>query len=253
MASDVAHSGKEGTKSASSDVPLRILVVDDHPAIRQGIIALIHTEGDLTVCGEAETFREALAKARELEPDIVLLDINLPDTNGFELIRVLKTEFPDLPMLVVSVHEETRFALRALQAGASGYIRKADAAGDVLEGVRRVLGGEIFLSQKFANEMIFQITSSGNGRPSPVERLSPREREVLELLGGGRTTREIGRQLNISVKTVETHRGHMKEKLNLGSSNELTRFALDWAVQNEDPLDGQGEMTFPSQPTRSGP
>lgn len=214
----------------------RVLVVDDHPAIRHGLVTLIDAEDDLEVCGQAETFQEGLARARELRPDAIVLDLSLPDTSGMELIKAIKAELPFVAILVVSVHQESKYALKALLAGALGYIMKADAAESVLEGVRKVLDGEIHVSPKFNESLIFQAIRGQQGNrnsPSPVERLSPRELEILELMGHAKSTREIAQQLNISPKTVETHRGHMKEKLGMQTTGELLRFALDWVVQQD--------------------
>lgn len=197
-------------------------------------MTLIDAEDDLEVCGQAETFQEGLARARALKPDAIVLDLSLPDTSGMELIKAIKAELPFVAILVVSVHEESKYALRALMAGALGYIMKADAAECVLEGVRKVLAGEIHVSSKFSGSLILQAIRGKQGTGNSlsfVDRLSPREREILELMGRARNTREIGQQLNISPKTVETHRGHMKEKLGMQTTSELLRFALDWVVQ----------------------
>jgi DNA-binding NarL/FixJ family response regulator len=208
----------------------RILVVDDHPAIRHGLVALIGAESDLEVCGEATNYQEGLACALSLKPDAIVMDISLPDTNGIELIKAIKQEMPFVAVLVISVHDESQYALRALQAGALGYLMKADAAANVLTGLRRVLTGEVHVSPKLSERLIFQVLQGRGAGISPVDRFSPREREVLELLGQGLCTREIAKQLNMSPKTVETHRGHMKEKLGVQTTGELVRFALDWVI-----------------------
>jgi DNA-binding NarL/FixJ family response regulator len=210
----------------------RIVVIDDHPIMRHGMIALINAESDMQVCAEAETYRTGLDAMRLYQPDAVVVDLGLPDVDGMELIKVLRDEQPALAILVISMHSESEYALRALRAGANGYIVKSDAATNVVAGLRKVLNGELSLSPNFSDRLIFQIirapAAPGN---SPVDRLTQREREVLELIGQGLGTREVGRRLNISVKTVETHRGHLKEKLKLQTSGELTRFAMDWVAQ----------------------
>ena len=212
----------------------RVLVVDDHPAIRHGLVTLIGAEDDFEICGEAASFRQGLASALHLKPDAIVLDISLPDTSGIELIKAIRAELPYVSILAISVHDESQYALRALQAGALGYIMKADAAASVLEGLRKVLAGEIHVSPKFSERLIFQVLQGKrNPHGSPVDRFSAREREVLDLLGRGFGTREIAHQLNISPKTVETHRGHMKEKLGVQSTGELVRFALDWVIQQQ--------------------
>lgn len=227
---DCLHS--QAALPARNNYVIRVLVVDDHPAIRHGLVTLIDAEEDLEVCGQAETFQGGLSSAQALKPDVIVLDLSLPDTSGMELIKAIKAEFPFVAILVVSVHDESRYALRALQAGALGYVMKSDAAATVLQGIRRVYGGEMHVSPSFNDRLMFQVLQGKSGSHSAlVDRLSPREMEILELIGLARGTREIAMQLNISPKTVETHRGHMKEKLGLQTTNELIRFALDWTIQ----------------------
>lgn len=210
----------------------KVVVIDDHPIIRHGMSALINAEKDLEVCAEAETFRTGLDAVRLNQPDAVLLDLGLPDADGVELIKVLRREMPALAILVVSMHSESEYALRALRAGANGYIMKSDAASNVVTGLKKALKGELSLSPTFSERLIFQvIRAPANTGASPVERLTQREKEVLDLIGRGLGTRQVGQRLNISVKTVETHRGHLKEKLRLPTSGELTRFAMDWVAQ----------------------
>ncbi len=216
----------------------RVLVVDDHPVFRHGITALINAESDMEVCGDAGAAAAALGAMRSLKPDVAMLDISLPGPNGIELIKQLKAEFPKLPILVLSMHDESLYALRALRAGALGYAMKAEALTQVVAGLRKVLSGEIYLSERFSKMLIFQaVQAADSGTGSPVDRLSDRELEVLQFLGRGFGTNGIAEELNLSAKTIETHRAHIKEKLGLQDAKELVRFAVDWAAQSTDPAD----------------
>lgn len=213
----------------------RVLIVDDHPVFRIGIIALINAEPDLHVCGEASSSQSALEAMRRLRPDIALLDISLPGTNGIELIKQMKSEEPKLPILILSMHDESLYALRALRAGALGYVMKAEALTHVLDAMRKTLKGEVYVSKTLSERLIFQAIQSPDGNiGSPVDRLSDREIEVLTMIGRGHSTKEVAAQLHLSVKTIETHRAHIKEKLNFRDGNELVRFAVDWVGQEGD-------------------
>ncbi|MCK9588224.1 MAG: response regulator transcription factor [Terrimicrobiaceae bacterium] len=212
----------------------RVLIVDDHPVFRHGITALINAESDLTICGEAATSPSALEAMRTLKPDIALLDISLPGTNGIELIKLMKAEQPKLPLLMLSMHDESLYALRALKAGALGYVMKAEALTQVLDALRKVLKGEIYVSPHLGERLIFQAIQSTDGSTgSPVDRLSDRELEVFVLLGRGRGTKEIASDLHLSVKTIETHRAHIKGKLGFRDAGEMVRFAIDWVAQEK--------------------
>ena len=208
--------------------------MDDHPVFRHGISALINAESDLEVCGEASSSPTALDAMRTLSPDVALLDISLPGTNGIELIKLMKAEQPKLPLLMLSMHDESLYALRALKAGALGYVMKAEALTHVLDALRKVLRGEIYVSPRLSERLIFQaIQTAEGGSGSPVDRLSDRELEVLELLGRGFGTKEIAGELHLSVKTIETHRAHIKEKLGFRDAGEMVRFAIDWVAQEK--------------------
>ena len=210
----------------------KILIVDDHPVFRHGIAALISAEKDLTVCGEAESAPAALDVMRRLKPDLAVLDISLQGTNGIELIKLMRSEQPRLPVLILSMHDESLYALRALRAGAKGYLMKAEAMTQVVNALRKVLNGEIYVSPRFSERLIFKaIQSLEGGMGSPVDKLSDRELEVLQLLGKGFGTREIANELHLSVKTIETHRAHIKEKLGFKDAGEMVRFAIDWVAQ----------------------
>ncbi len=228
-------STKTQTEAESSAPPRkRVLIVDDHPVFRHGISALINAEADLTVCGEASSSQSALEAMRTLRPDVALLDISLPGTNGIELIKLMKAEQPHLPLLMLSMHDESLYALRALRAGALGYVMKVEALTHVLAALRKVMKGEIYVSKEFSERLIFQaVQSVEGGMGSPVDKLSDRELEVLELLGRGLGTKAIADQLHLSVKTIETHRAHIKEKLGFKDASEMVRFAIDWVAQEK--------------------
>ena len=213
----------------------RVLLVEDHPVFLHGLIDLIEAAGDFEVCGKAPSATVALSLMRKEKPDAVVVDIALPGTNGVELIKMMKAEIPSLAVLVVSMYDESQYALRALRAGALGYIMKGEATSDVVTGLRRILQGEIHLSPAFSERLIFKsIGQHETPESSPVAKLTPREIDVLELMGRGFGTREIGEQLNLSGKTVETHRGHMREKLHFKDTSELVRFAMEWVTRNEE-------------------
>ena len=212
--------------------PLRVLLVEDHPIFRHGLRQLIETEADMQVCGEADSAQRALSLLRETEADAAIIDIALPGTNGIELLKHIKAEHPRLPVLVVSAHDEEHYALRALRAGASGYVMKREAADTLIAGLRRVLSGQVHVSKSFGEQLIFQVAhGSGEGTHSPLDRLTDREIEVLELVGNGKSSREIADALHLSTKTIESHRLHIKEKLGCKSSTELVRFAVEWVAQ----------------------
>ena len=210
----------------------RILLVDDHPLLRQGIAQLINEESDLMVCGEAEDAASALTAAENSSPDLAVVDISLKNQNGLELIKDFKARFPDLLMLVLSMHDEAIYAERALRAGARGYIMKREASEKVLEAIRHVLEGGVYVSNKTTAGILDKVT----GHPSTTARsaldiLSDREMEVLMLIGKGYGSQQISKQLHISVKTIEAHRANIKLKLNLPSSSELLQHAIRWTQQ----------------------
>jgi DNA-binding NarL/FixJ family response regulator len=212
----------------------RVLIVDDHPIFRLGLAGLISEQPHLEVCGHAESAPLALEAMRKFEPDLVLLDLSLRGTNGIELIKLMKAEQPQLPILVISMHDEAIFGLRALKAGALGYVMKAEAMAHVAEAITKVLQGKIYVSPNFGEKLIFKaVQSIEAGTGSPVDTLSDRELEVLQLLGKGHSTRSIADTLHLSVKTIETHRAHIKEKLGFQDSEDMVRFAIDWVAQQE--------------------
>jgi len=211
----------------------RVYLVDDHPIVRQGLIKLIEQEEGLEVCGEAGSVSEALAAIRELDPDVILVDISLEDSNGLELIKLIDDLGLQIPMLVLSMHDESLYAEHALRAGASGYVMKQAASNTLIQAIEKVMEGEIYVSKNMSSQMLkMAFKSGGEEARTGAERLSLRELEVFELIGRGNSTREIAEQLNLSVKTIETYRAHIKEKLHLRSGTELMQRAIHW-VENE--------------------
>ncbi len=213
----------------SAAEPVRLLLVDDHPVVRKGLAQLIDGESDMAVCGEAETATEALAIVRQTEPDLAIIDISLKDSSGIELIKDLRARYPRLPVLVLSMHDESFYAERCLRAGAMGYVTKEEATETVLTAVRRILSGDLYLSEKMASKMLSVFVSGGrNSSGSSIDRLSDRELEVFELIGRGLPTREVAEKLHLSVKTIESHRANIKRKLNLSNATELLQRAIQW-------------------------
>ena len=206
-----------------------VFVIDDHPIVREGLTQLINREPDLIVCGTAEDIYEALKAMQTLKPDIALADISLKGADGIELIKNLKLRMPALPVLVLSIHDESIYAPRALRAGARGFIMKQEATENVLLALRRVLSGEIYLSKRMANKMLQQFVGApATAQKFSIDRLSDRELEVFRLIGQGYGTRRIAEELRLSVKTVESYREHIKEKLTLSDASELVQHAIQW-------------------------
>lgn len=206
-----------------------VLIVDDHPIVRQGLAQLINQEKDLEVCGQAEDAHEAMQAIRQLNPDMVIVDISLKDTSGMELIKDLKIQHPDLPVLTLSMHDEAVYGERALRAGARGYVMKQEATGKVVTAIRRVLAGEVYVSEGMAAKMVSKLVGGGaRTASSPADSLSDRELEVFRMIGEGFGTREMAEKLHLSIKTVETYRAHIKDKLGLQDANELLRTAIQW-------------------------
>jgi DNA-binding NarL/FixJ family response regulator len=208
----------------------QIIIVDDHPIVRQGLAQLIDQEADLHICGQAEDAHQAMRAIRELSPDLVIVDVTLRTTSGIDLIKDIKIQFPEVPVLTLSMHDEALYAERALRAGAKGYIMKQEATEEVVTAIRRVLAGTVYVSQGMAAKMVSTIAAGASEKgSSPVDRLSDRELEVFRLIGEGFGTREMAEKLHLSVKTIETYRAHIKDKLSLQDANELLRAAIRWA------------------------
>jgi DNA-binding NarL/FixJ family response regulator len=210
----------------------RILIVDDHPMMREGLRTLISRERDLTVCGEAETAGQALDAVANLKPDLVLADITLPGRNGIELIKDICALQHATLILVISMHDESLYTERVLRAGARGYIMKQESGPTMMQAIRQVLAGRIYLSDKMSAQII-EYVAGKRTKASPIERLSDREWEVFQLIGRGKSTVQIAEELHLSTKTVETHRAHVKKKLDLRTMPELISFASRW-IETQD-------------------
>jgi len=207
----------------------KVFVVDDHPIVRQGLALLINRESDLTVCGEAEDAQTAMQAVATVKPDILVVDISLNGPDGLDLLKDVRMRHPELPVLILSMHDESIYAERALRAGAQGYIMKQEATEKVLVALRRILSGEIYVSERIANRMLQRyIGSRSIGRPSSIADLTDRELEVFRLMGQGVETRKIAEMLNLSLKTVQAYCARIKEKLSLNNATELLREAVRW-------------------------
>jgi DNA-binding NarL/FixJ family response regulator len=204
-----------------------VFIVDDHPLLRQGLALLVNREEDLIVCGEAEEAQTAMKEIEARRPDILIADISLNGPDGLELLKNLRALYPSLPVLILSMHDESIYAERALRARANGYIMKQEATEKVLVAVRRILGGDIYLSDRMANKLLHQFISGASPHMhSRLSALSDRELEVFRLIGEGRSTRQIAEKLHLSIKTVETYQAHIKDKLSLHSGRELVQHAI---------------------------
>jgi DNA-binding NarL/FixJ family response regulator len=206
----------------------RVFILEDHPIVRQGIADLITQEMDMTVCGQSDNYKEALENIASLKPDVVLLDISLNGASGLELLCSLKTHQPDAKVLILSMHDETLYAERALREGAKGYIMKQEATEKVLEAIRHVVKGQIYLSDQMLERVLEKKYAGCPTDASPMETLSDRELEVFRLIGEGISTSIIAKQLHRSIKTIETYRARIKVKLNLKNNMELIRAAMHW-------------------------
>ena len=212
----------------------RVFLVDDHPIVRQGLTLFINREPDLMVCGEAEDMHGALQAFESAKPNIMILDISLNGPDGLELLKNLRMNHPGMPVLILSMHHESIYAERALRAGANGYVMKQEASEKVLVALRRILSGEIYVSDRIANNMLQHYVRGANlAGNSSVAELSDRELEVFRLIGEGHGTRAIAEALHLSVKTVESYQAHIKEKLSLRSARELVQHAVQWCVSEK--------------------
>jgi DNA-binding NarL/FixJ family response regulator len=222
------------TTKSDTAAATRILIVDDHPLVREGLIGLLAAQSDFVVCGEAAGVAEARELVLSTKPDVVIIDLTLSDGTGLELIKDLRAKCPDIRLLVLSMHDESLYAERALRAGAVGYVNKHEASRTIVQAVRTILAGKLYLSPNMT-ELVVQrafVAGADLSRPA-VDRLTEREREVFELIGQGLSSRQIAVKLDVSPKTVETHREHIKEKLELTTSTELTRYAVQWVLENQ--------------------
>jgi DNA-binding NarL/FixJ family response regulator len=208
--------------------------VDDHPIVRQGLGLLINREPDLVVCGEAEDAPSALQRMASAQPDLMVIDISLNGPDGLELLKTIRLKEPILPVLILSMHEESTYAERSLRAGANGYIMKQEATERVLVAIRRILEGKVYLSERLTNKMLEQfVHGAGASNNNPLTTLSDRELEVYRLIGAGHGTRQIADELHVSVKTVESYQAHIKEKLSLRNARELVQHAIESSLSEK--------------------
>jgi DNA-binding NarL/FixJ family response regulator len=211
----------------------RVLLVDDHPIVREGLARVIDQQADFAVCGSAVSAHEALQAVVSTKPDLAVVDVSLDGSHGIELVKELRARHPALPVVMLSMHDETLYAERALRAGAKGYVMKREPPQRLLQAMRKVLQGGLCFSEAVTARMLERVSRSSSGEvPLPMERLSDRELEVLEMIGHGRTTRQIADTLHLSMKTVQAHREHLKEKLELPDATSLARHAIHW-VESE--------------------
>jgi DNA-binding NarL/FixJ family response regulator len=209
--------------------PRRVLIVDDHPIVRHGVRRMIESESDLTVCGEAASEPEARMLIRELKPDVAIVDLSLERGDGLDLVRDVHAQHPELPILVLSMHDESIYAERLLAAGAMGYIMKQAASEQLIVALRRVLGGRVYLSEALSRTLGARGAEASAGEVAdPVRRLSNRELQVLNLIGRGMSSRIVASELGLSVKTIESHRQSLKHKLNLETNAQLLQYAMKW-------------------------
>jgi DNA-binding NarL/FixJ family response regulator len=209
----------------------RVLLVDDHPIVRQGLALLIDREPDLCVCGEAESAHSAFHAIATLLPDLVVLDISLSGPDGLDVLKEIRMKTTNLPVLILSMHDESIYAERAMRAGANGYIMKQEATEKVLVAIRRILQGEVYLSDRLTSTMLQQyVRGASQVKTSPLVNLTDRELEVFRLIGEGHGTRQIADDLHLSVKTIESYQAHIKEKLALRNARELVQHAIEWTV-----------------------
>jgi DNA-binding NarL/FixJ family response regulator len=214
----------------TAEAVARVLIVDDHPIVRQGLAQLISQENDLEVCGEAGDATGAVEAVQELSPDVAIVDVMLKGTSGIELIKELRTENRDLRILVISMHDEAVYAERALRAGAHGYIMKQEATHEVLTALRKVLRGDVYVSEEMVGRILRRMV--GGSGAGGIEQLSDRELEVFQWIGRGLSVNDIAEKLKVSPKTVETYRAHIKEKLGLTSAADVLRVAVSWLEQS---------------------
>jgi DNA-binding NarL/FixJ family response regulator len=223
---------QNGTEEKAEVAVKRVALVDDHPIFRHGMVQVINSEPDLEVVGEANNAPSALGLLRDGKVDLILIDVCLQGANGIELTKQIRSEHPDLPILVLSMHDEAIYAVRALKAGANGFIMKRAGVDAFLSAIRKVLSGRIHVSDEMG-ERIISSAIRGQQRitATPIDTLTDRELEILHHIGKGRSSRQIAQELNLSAKTVESHRLRIKNRLGLRSASELVRFATDWVAE----------------------
>jgi DNA-binding NarL/FixJ family response regulator len=228
------HMALKKKQDNTNENKTQILLVDDHPVVRDGLTTIINHERDLNVCGEADDAYEALNAAAELKPDIVVVDISLKNSDGIELTKTIKSKYPKLPVVVLSVHDESVYAERALIAGAKAYLMKDAVSENIVKAIRTVLSGEIYVSNTISKKFLHKIAGDkADTNKTTIEKLSDREFEVFRLIGEGYKPSQIAQKLHLSVKTIETYRGRLKEKLNLNSAIEILQYAIKWAKSQD--------------------
>jgi DNA-binding NarL/FixJ family response regulator len=213
---------------------IKIYVVDDHQIVRQGLTELIGQEPDMSICGEASDAPSGLQGIAESRPDLVIVDLNLKQGDGLDLIKSIHQAEPKLPVLVLTMYEETYYVERALRAGARGFLTKEDASNNILVAIRTLLRGEMYVCEKVSSKLLTSLLAGQEDDKSPIERLSDRELEVFRCIGEGLGTKQIADKLNLSVKTIETYRANIKEKLDLEGATELVQYAIRWVISRED-------------------
>jgi DNA-binding NarL/FixJ family response regulator len=240
----------------------RVYIVDDHAMVRRGVAAMIAAESDMELCGEAEDCATATSEIARLQPDVVVADISLRGNSGLELIKNIRVLNESIRIVVLSVHDESIYALRALKAEAKAYVMKQEISGKVIDAIRKVRKGQMYVSERVGSQMLQRLTKGQEDQgDSPVAGLSDRELEVVTLIGGGLATREIAARLNVSVKTVETHRSHIKTKIHLTTGNQLIQFCVRWvedskrldAIKVSNPPMGPAEPSAPPPAEPSAP
>lgn len=220
-----------GESPLSAQARHTIFIVDDHPVVRTGLALLINREPDLSVCGDAEDAASAIRKIEATNPRLAIVDLSINGPDGLDLLKDLRTKWPRLPVLILSMLDESLYAERALRAGANGYIMKQEATEQVLVAIRRILEGEIYVSERMASRMLRRfVGGAAEAVRSPVADLTDRELEVFRLIGEGQSTRQIAEHLRISVKTVESYQAHIKDKLALKNGRELMQRAIQWII-----------------------
>ena len=220
-------------KQPPNDAPAkkRVLIVDDHPIFRAGLTSLVNLETELAVCGEANDAAQAMHALEKLHPDLVLLDMSLPGKGGLELLKDIRAIAPQMPVLIISMHDETLYAERVIKAGGRGYIMKQEGPEKIVQAIRKVLGGSISVSERIAAQILDAMSGSKGGTSTSVSTLTDREFEVYRLLGQGKEPHEIARTLHLSIKTVDTHRAHIRQKLGLRNATELIHHATRWTAE----------------------
>jgi DNA-binding NarL/FixJ family response regulator len=225
----------------------RVLIIDGHPIVREGLRRIIEQEDDLMVCAEADTARGARIAIKETGPHVIIVELGLSRGDGIKLVRDVRAQYPQLPILVLSMHDEAIYAERMLSVGANGYLTKQATGEQILSSLRRVIGGGIYVSEVVASNMIRRASAGGRRiSADPIDRLTNRELQVLHLIGKGMSTRETARLLHLSVKTIESHRHRIKGKINLRSGTQLVQFAINWSVS-------ENAGVLPGAPTRLPP